>query len=267
MSDASALVLRRQESGVRTLTLNRPQALNSFTGALHVALLDELRDAAADAGVRCLVLTGAGRGFCAGQDLADPEIAPGGGAAAPDVGNVIERRYKPLVEAVTSFPAPVIAAVNGVAAGAGANLALNCDLVIAARSASFIQAFAKIGLVPDVGGTWLLPRAVGRARAMALAMLAEKLPAEDAERFGMIWRCVDDAALATEVQALGERLAAMPTAALVATRRAFAASSGLTLAEAISMEGRFQAELGQAHDFREGVAAFFAKRPAVFKDR
>ena len=267
MPDASELVLRQQKAGVRTLTLNRPQALNSFTGALHDALLTELRDAAADDSVRCLVLTGAGRGFCAGQDLSDPEIAPGDSASAPDVGNVIERRYKPLVEALVAFPAPVIAAVNGVAAGAGANLALNCDIVVAARSASFLQAFSKIGLVPDVGGTWLLPRAVGRPRAMALAMLAEKLPAEEAERFGMIWRCVDDAALAAEVQALGERLAAMPTAALVAARRAIAASSGLTLAEAISMEGEMQARLGRAHDFREGVAAFFAKRTPVFKDR
>jgi 2-(1,2-epoxy-1,2-dihydrophenyl)acetyl-CoA isomerase len=266
MTQAEPPVLRRQEGGVLTLTLNRPQALNSFNGAMHEVLRGELVAAAADSSVRCLVLTGAGRGFCAGQDLADPEIVPANGGA-PDVSNVIERRYKPLIEMLIDFPAPVVAAVNGVAAGAGANLALNCDIVLAARSASFLQAFSKIGLIPDVGGTWLLPRVVGRARALALAMLAEKLPAEEAERIGMIWRCVDDAALPAEAQALGERLAAMPTAALVATRRAFAASDRLTLLEAISMEGEVQARLGRAHDFREGVEAFFAKRAPQFKDR
>jgi 2-(1,2-epoxy-1,2-dihydrophenyl)acetyl-CoA isomerase len=217
--------------------------------------------------VRCLVLSGAGRAFCAGQDLADPEIAPPAAGAPQDVGNIIERRYKPLLMALTSFPAPVLAAVNGVAAGAGANVALACDIVLAARSASFLQAFARIGLVPDAGGTWLLPRLVGRARAMGLAMLAEKLPADEAERIGLIWRCVDDASLATEAQALGERLAAMPVAALVETRRAFAASASLSLADAVSMEGAVQRRLGAAHDFREGVAAFFAKRSPAFTDR
>jgi 2-(1,2-epoxy-1,2-dihydrophenyl)acetyl-CoA isomerase len=267
MESPPALVLRSVERGVLTLTLNRPQALNSFTGELHAQLLAALRDAAADAAVRCVVLTGAGRGFCAGQDLSDPEIAPSLQDEPRDVGNLIELRYKPLVEAITALPVPVIAAVNGVAAGAGANVALACDLVVAARSASFLQAFAKIGLIPDAGGTWLLPRLVGRARAMGLALLADKLPAEEAERIGLIWKCVDDAALAAEAQALGERLAAMPVAALVEIRRAFHAAAGMSLSEALSMEGQAQRRLGFAHDYREGVAAFFAKRPPRFTDR
>ena len=216
------LVLVSQPGGVRTLTLNRPKALNSFTGADAPQLATALEAAAADRDVRCLVLTGSGRGFCAGQDLADPAVAPNlePGGAPTDVGATVERFYKPLALRVRAMPMPVIAAVNGVAAGAGANLALCCDLVVAARSASFIQAFAKIGLMPDCGGTWLLPRLVGRARALALAMLGDKLAAEDAERIGLIWKCVDDAAFEPEVQALAARLAAMPTRALVAARGA-----------------------------------------------
>jgi 2-(1,2-epoxy-1,2-dihydrophenyl)acetyl-CoA isomerase len=267
METAPPLVLRAAQNGVLTLTLNRPQALNSFTGALHGELLAALKDAAADASVRCIVLTGAGRGFCAGQDLADPEIAPSLEAEPRDIGNLIELRYKPLVEMISGFPVPVIAAVNGVAAGAGANVALGCDIVVAARSASFLQAFAKIGLVPDAGGTWLLPRLVGRARALGMAMLADKLPAEEAERMGLIWKCVDDAALPGEAQALGERLAAMPVKALVEIRRAFAASADLTLSEALSMEGEVQRRLGFSADYREGVTAFLQKRQPTFRDR
>ena len=204
------LVLVSDEAGVRTLTLNRPKSLNSFTGAMHGELAAALEAAAADAAVRCLVLTGSGRGFCAGQDLADPAVAPNlePGAKPVDVGATVERFYKPLALRVRSMPVPVIAAVNGVAAGAGANLALCCDLVIARRSASFIQAFAKIGLVPDCGGTWLLPRLVGRGRALGLAMLGDKLGAEEAERIGLIWKCVDDAVFESEVRALAQRLAA-----------------------------------------------------------
>jgi len=260
-------VLAQREGAVLTLTLNRPHALNSFTGALHDALLGHLTAAAADAGVRCVVITGAGRGFCAGQDLSDPEIAMAPGAEPKDVGALIERRYKPLALAIHAMPVPVVAAVNGVAAGAGANLALNCDIVLAARSASFIQAFSKIGLVPDCGGTWLLPRLVGRAQAMALALLGDKLPAADAERIGMIWRCVDDAALATEAQALAQRLAAMPVRALAETRRAFAAADRMPLADALSNEAAVQSGLGHSADCREGIAAFFEKRPARFSDR
>ena len=252
MADAEPLVLSRQDGKVRTLTLNRPKSLNSFNGAQHDALLGQLKEAAHDPGVRCLVITGAGRGFCAGQDLSDPAIArdPDRGATPKNVGNLIEARYKPLAMLLADYPVPVIAAVNGVAAGAGANLALCCDMAIAARSASFIQAFSKIGLIPDVGGTWLLPRLVGRARAMGLALLGDKLSAEEAERIGLIWRCVDDDALASEVAAVAERLAAMPTRALVETRRTMAKSDHLTLSEALSLEADVQGRLGLGHDLR-----------------
>ena len=269
MADETSPVQERRDGAVVTLTLNRPQALNSFNGAMHDALMTGLKAAAADPSVRCVVLTGAGRGFCAGQDLSDPAIAPDPtpGATPRDIGNLIEARYKPLALLLHEYPVPLVAAVNGVAAGAGANLALNCDIVLAARSASFIQAFSKIGLVPDCGGTWLLPRLVGRAQALALAMLGDKLPAEQAERLGMIYRCVDDAALAGEAQALAVRLAALPSRALAETRRAFAAADRMSLAEALSMEGRMQQRLGMSHDYLEGVGAFFAKRTPAFKDR
>ena len=263
MSDATILVASL--GPVRQITLNRPQALNSFTAAMHGELLQALNDVAADETVRAVVITGAGRGFCAGQDLTDPAMVDTGQGL--DVGAVIDRHYRPLALRVRSMPVPVLAAVNGVAAGAGANLALCCDLVLAARSASFIQAFSKIGLVPDCGGTWLLPRLVGRARALGLAMLGDKLPAEEAQRIGLIWQCVDDAALADTAQALALRLAAMPSRALVETRRVLDESGGLDLAGALALEAETQRELGRGADFREGVAAFFAKRAPVFKDR
>lgn len=266
MSDA--LVLASQEGPVLTLMLNRPAALNSFTGAMHTELLTALDAACANSEVRCLVLTGAGRGFCAGQDLADPMVAPSPAGEPPkDLSRAITQFYKPLVQRLKSMPVPVIAAVNGVAAGAGANLALNCDFVLAAQSASFIQAFAKIGLVPDTGGTWLLPRLVGRARALGLAMLGDKLSAAEAERMGLIWRCVEDAALAEETRKLAERLSAMPVKALAATRRAIDCAQHFTLDQALDEEATVQAGLGRAHDYLEGVAAFSAKRPPVFTDR
>ena len=240
----------------------RQAALFASGGLLHAELLPALDAAAAAPSVRAVVLTGAGRGFCAGQDLRDPAMAAG-----VDVGGVIERFYRPLATRVRSMPVPVIAAVNGVAAGAGANLALCCDLVVAARSASFIQAFSKIGLVPDCGGTWLLPRLVGRARALGLAMTGDKLPAEDAERMGMIWQCVDDALLMATVSALADRLAGMPSQALTETRRALDTAMPMDFGDALALEAAAQRRLGAAHDFAEGVAAFFAKRPAVFKDR
>jgi len=263
------LVLVAQEGAVRTITLNRPQALNSFTSAMHEELAAALSAAEADRGVRCLVLTGAGRGFCAGQDLVDPAVAPdlSPGAKPTDVGHVIERFYKPLALRLRAMPVPVIAAVNGVAAGAGASIALGCDLVIAARSASFVQAFSKIGLVPDAGGTWLLPRLVGRANALALAMTGDKLPAEEAQRIGLIWKCVDDTAFAAEVTTTAARLAAMPVKALAATRAVIDASMQLGLADALSLEGQWQSRLSASPDYLEGVAAFLAKRPAVFSDR
>ncbi len=263
------LVLVSHAGGVRKLTLNRPKALNSLTGSMHGELLAALEAAAADKEVRCLVLTGSGRAFCAGQDLADPAVAPNlePGGPPTDIGATIARYYKPLATLIRAMPVPVIAAVNGVAAGAGANVALCCDLVVAARSASFIQAFVKIGLIPDCGGTWLLPRLVGRAHALALSMLGDKLPAEDAARIGMIWKCVEDAAFAAEVSALAARLAALPTQALVAARLAIDASQGLDFGAAVDLEGRHQRQLGAAHDYLEGVAAFMAKRPAFFTDR
>ncbi len=264
-----ATVLVADAGPVRTITLHRPKALNSFTAVMHGELLAALDAAAADASVRCLVVTGSGRGFCAGQDLADPSVAPNleTGATPTDVGAAIERYYKPLALRVRSMPVPVLAAVNGVAAGAGANFALCCDIVVAARSASFVQAFAKIGLIPDCGGTWLLPRLVGRGRALALAMLGDKLAAEEAARIGLIWKCVDDAGFADEVAALAARLAAMPTKALASTRRAMDASQGMDLGTALGHEADVQRQLGYGHDFHEGVAAFLAKRAPVFTDR
>jgi len=255
--------IKTEQSGaVTTLTLNRPAAMNSFTTVMHGELLVALNAAAANDSVRCVILTGAGRGFCAGQDLGDPMAAP-----RQDLGVLIATHYAPLVERLRSMPVPVIAAVNGVAAGAGANLALCCDFVIAARSASFIQAFVKIGLVPDTGGTWLLPRLVGNARAMGLAMLGDKVSAESADQMGMIWQCVDDAELAEAVQALALRLAGMPTQALVATRQALSAAQDMTLSEALANEAAVQTRLGAAHDYLEGVDAFRNKRAARFNDR
>ena len=263
------LVLVTQSGAVLMLALNRPAALNSFTAELHAQLLAALEAAAANPEVRCVVLTGTGRAFCAGQDLADPAVAPDltPGAAPKDLGDVIEKLYGPLCLRIRSMPVPVVAAVNGVAAGAGANLALSCDLVLAARSASFIQAFTKIGLVPDTGGTWLLPRLVGRAQALGLALLGDKLPAADAERLGLIWRCVDDATLQDEAQALAQRLAAMPVKALVATRSAMDAAVQMDYGQALAQEAAVQRTLGASADYREGVEAFIGKRSPVFKDR
>jgi len=236
---------------------------------MHGQLLAALDAAAADKAVRAVVITGAGRGFCAGQDLTDSAMAATGTdkSTGIDVGAVIERHYRPLALRIRSMPVPVVAAVNGVAAGAGANFALCCDLVVAARGASFIQAFSKIGLVPDCGGTWLLPRLVGRSRALGLAMLGDKLPAEEAQRMGLIWQCVDDADLAATALALAERLAKLPSVALVETRRVLDQALAMDFADALTLEAKTQTSLGRGHDFAEGVAAFSAKRPPHFSDR
>lgn len=248
--------------GIARLTLNRPDRLNSFNTTMHLEVRAALSSIVDGAKARVLVLTGAGRGFCAGQDLGDRAVAPGG--AAVDLGESIEKNYKPLVMTLRNLPMPVIGAVNGVAAGAGANIALACDLVVAARSASFVQAFAKLGLVPDSGGTWFLPRLVGTARAMGLAFLGEKLSAEQAAQWGLIWRCVDDAELAPAVDALARQLAAAPTRGLARTKQAIYESWGRSLEQQLDTERDFQRELGHTADYAEGVAAFGEKRAAVF---
>ena len=255
-------ILYETAGGIARVTLNRPDRLNSFTAKMHEELRDALAKVRADTSARALLLTGAGRGFCAGQDLSDRAVAPGD--APVDLGASIEANYRPLVLALQSFPMPIVCAVNGVAAGAGANIALACDLVIAAKSASFIQAFCRIGLIPDSGGTYFLPRLVGTARAMGLALLGDKLSAEQAAEWGLIWKCVEDAELAPTVEALLAQLAQAPTRGLVATRRALHASASATLEAQLDLERDLQRELGNSADYREGVAAFLAKRAPQF---
>jgi 2-(1,2-epoxy-1,2-dihydrophenyl)acetyl-CoA isomerase len=255
-------ILFSSEGGIARLTLNRPDRLNSFTDAMHAEVRDALAKVGSDSTLRVLLLTGAGRGFCAGQDLADRAVAPG--AEPVDIGASIERNYKPLVLTLRALPVPVVCAVNGVAAGAGANIALACDIVIAAKSASFIQAFARIGLLPDAGGTYFLPRLVGSARAMGLAMLGEKLSAEQAAAWGMIWKCVDDAELAPTVDALLQHFATAPTRGVAATKRALHLAAGNTLEAQLDVERDAQRELGRSDDYREGVSAFAAKRAPKF---
>jgi 2-(1,2-epoxy-1,2-dihydrophenyl)acetyl-CoA isomerase len=257
-------IIFRVDDGIARLTLNRPERLNSFNTAMHEevrAVLAQLRASTA----RVLVITGAGRGFCAGQDLNDRAVTPGGAAA--DLGESIERHYKPLVLSLRALPLPVIAAVNGVAAGAGASLALACDLVVAARSASFVQAFARLGLVPDSGGTWFLPRLVGTARALGLALLGDKLPAEQAAAWGLIWRCVEDAELGAVVDGLAQGFANAPTRGLARTKQAIYESWGRTLLAQLDVERDYQAELGRTADYAEGVAAFGEKRTPRFSGR
>ncbi len=258
-------ILFELDEGVARLTLNRPDKLNSFNTTMHAEVRDALAQLGPGSGARVLVLSGAGRGFCAGQDLSDRAVAPGSGP--PDLGESIEKNYKPLVLGLRALPLPVIAAVNGVAAGAGANIALACDLVIAAKSASFVQAFARIGLIPDSGGTWFLPRLVGNARALGLALLADKLSAEQAAQWGLIWRCVEDTEFKATVDALATQLAAAPTLALARAKQAIYAGWGNSLSEQLDVERDRQAELGRSADYSEGVAAFVQKRPPKFSGR
>jgi 2-(1,2-epoxy-1,2-dihydrophenyl)acetyl-CoA isomerase len=258
-------ILFEVAGGVATLTFNRPDKLNSFTTEMHAEVRDALAKVKADASVRCLLLTAAGRGFCAGQDLSDRAVAPG--AAMPDLGESLEKNYNPLVRTLRGLEFPVVCAVNGVAAGAGANIALACDIVLAARSASFIQPFCKLGLVPDSGGTWFLPRLVGSGRAMALAMLGDKVSAEQAEAWGMIYKVVDDAALQDEAKKLARHLATQPTKGLALVKKAMQASSTSTLDEQLDLERDYQREAGRTQDYREGVAAFTEKRAPKFEGK
>ena len=248
-------------SGVAKITLNRPDKLNSFTGEMHVDLKQAMQIILADSSVRVLMITGAGRGFCAGQDLSERMM---GDEETADVASSLEKNYNPLLKQLRALPYPVVCAVNGVAAGAGCNLVLACDIVIAARSASFIQIFSKIGLIPDAGGTYTLPRLVGTARAMAAAMLAEKISAEQAAQWGMIWKCVDDDKLAGEADALARQLAGQATRALGLTKRAIYASSNNSFEQQLDLECDLQREAAKSEDFREGVTAFKDKRPAKF---
>jgi 2-(1,2-epoxy-1,2-dihydrophenyl)acetyl-CoA isomerase len=251
----------KADGGIARITLNRPDRLNSFTAAMHA----ELRDALANLGdARVVVLTGAGRGFCAGQDLNDRNVAPG---EKVDLGETVERDWNPLVRAVAALPQPVIARVNGVAAGAGASLAMACDLVIAGKSAKFIQSFAAIGLVPDTGGSWHLTRHLGQARAMALALTGEALPAEQAAAWGLIWKCVDDEALDAEVDALAGKLAAMPPLGLAAIKKMIRSSWDRSLDEELDLQRDEMRRLGFTDDYREGVAAFLEKRAPTFTGR
>ncbi len=244
--------------GIARLTLDRPDRLNSFTVEMHEEVADAL--ARLD-GARVLVLTGAGRGFCAGQDLNDRAVAPG---QSVDLGESVEQRYNPLIRTLTALPFPVIARVNGVAAGAGANIALACDIVIAGRSAKFIQSFASIGLIPDSGGTWVLPRLVGQARALGLALTAEPLPAEKAAEWGLIWKAVDDDRLDEEVDALAARFAEAPTKGLARIKKMIRESWGHSLDEELDLQRDAMRELGFGDDYREGVAAFMEKRKPNF---
>ncbi len=247
--------------GIARITLNRPDRLNSFTRQMHGELAQAL-DAAA--GARVIVLTGAGRGFCAGQDLNDRAVAPG---EAVDLGETLEASWNPLIRRLATMPQPVIARINGVAAGAGANIALACDLVVAAKSAKFIQSFSALGLIPDSGGSWHLPRLVGQARALGLALTGEPLMAEKAAEWGMIWKCVDDNALDGEVDALAARLAALPPLGLAAIKSIIRTTGTRTLDEELDLQRDEMRRLGFTHDYHEGVAAFLEKRPAKFEGR
>jgi 2-(1,2-epoxy-1,2-dihydrophenyl)acetyl-CoA isomerase len=255
-------ILFEIRDGVARLTLNRPEKLNSFNVQMHEEVQEALKQVEVNPNTRVLVLTGAGRGFCAGQDLADRAAVPASGP--PDLGLSIGKYYSPLVRTLASLPLPVVAAVNGVAAGAGANLALACDLVIATKSASFIQSFAKLGLVPDTGGTYSLPRLIGTARALGLALLGDKLSAEQAANWGLIWRCVEDTEFHPTVEALIQHLAAAPTKGLAYAKRAIRMSAQNGLDAQLDIERDFNRELGRSKDFQEGVSAFLEKRPAKF---
>ncbi|SFC29487.1 2-(1,2-epoxy-1,2-dihydrophenyl)acetyl-CoA isomerase [Marinospirillum celere] len=256
-------ILLEIDQGVALLTLNRPDSLNSFNADMHAEIRNAISQVRKNAEVRALVITGSGRGFCAGQDLSDRNVAPG--AEVPDLGESIEKRYNPLLRSIRELPMPVICAVNGVAAGAGANIALACDITLAAKSASFIQAFCKIGLIPDSGGTWSLPHLVGMARAKGMALLGDKIKAEQAESWGLIWRCVEDDQLMEEAMQLARHLATQPTKGLALIKRALHASTNNTFDQQLDLERDLQRLAGRTEDYREGVGAFMEKRTPKFK--
>ena len=260
-----ASILVSRDAGVLSLTLNRPDKLNAFNPEMHKLLREALEQARDDAGVRAVLLTGAGRGFCAGQDLSERDVSP---EAAPiDLSVSLGSNYNPLVRRLRALPKPVVCAVNGVAAGAGANIALACDIVLAARSASFVQSFSKLGLVPDSGGTHFLPRLVGAARAMGLALLAERLSAEEAERWGLIWKAHDDDRLMGEARAIARALAEGPTKGYGLIKKGIHASAGNSLDAQLDLERDLQREAGSSEDYREGVAAFMQKRKPGYKGK
>jgi 2-(1,2-epoxy-1,2-dihydrophenyl)acetyl-CoA isomerase len=263
MSQPSVLFEARQ--GYALITLNRPEKLNSFNPEMHERLRDALAEVRRRDDVRAVLLTGAGRGFCAGQDLSERVVKAG--AEPPDLGHTIGTFYNPLVRTLRNLEKPVVCAVNGVAAGAGANIALACDIVLAARSASFVQAFSRIGLMPDSGGTYFLPRLVGMARAMGLALLGERLSAEDAERLGLIWKCVDDARLMEEADRIAAAFGSGPTKAYGAIKEALYASPHNSLDAQLNFERDVQRELGRTEDYREGVSAFMEKRAPAFRGK
>ena len=257
----STILFDKQDS-IAAITLNRPERLNAFTAQMHAELREAMDAIESDPALRALMITGSGRGFCAGQDLAEQAMESSG-----DVSGVLEQNYNPLLRRLRALPFPVVCAVNGVAAGAGCNFALACDIVIAAQSATFIQAFARIGLIPDAGGTYVLPRLVGTSRAMALAMLGEALPAQRAAEWGMIWKCVPDGELSVRSKELTRHLAGQATHALGLTKKALYASWGSSFEEQLALEATLQADAAASEDFREGVAAFRQKRAPSFRGR
>jgi 2-(1,2-epoxy-1,2-dihydrophenyl)acetyl-CoA isomerase len=262
---AEPTIFHEAADGVAVLTLNRPDKLNVFNEAMHGELAQALDRIEAEPGIRAVLLTGAGRAFCAGQDLGDRVM--GEGDSPPDLGDTLDRLYNPLIRRICRLERPVVCAVNGVAAGAGANLAFNCDIVLAARSAKFIEPFYKLGLVPDAGGTYILPRLVGAARARGLALLGDSVSAEQAEAWGLIWRVFDDERLIDEAMALARHLATQPTKGLGLIKRALLASANNSLDAQLDLERDLQREAGRTEDYREGVMAFMEKRQPTFKGR
>ena len=259
------LILTAVSGGVLSVTLNRPDVLNSFNLAMAEALLAALRTAHEDDAIRAVLITGAGRAFCAGQDLA--EVLPRAGGAMPDLGDVVKRQYNPIILAIRTLEKPVVCAVNGVAAGAGANIAFACDITIAAQHATFIQSFARIGLLPDSGGTYFLPRLVGLQRAAALTMLGDKLDAARAREWGLVVDVVPADSLMDAAMRIAVRLAAMPTRGLGLAKRGFNAGLGNDLAAQLALEEELQREAGQTADYAEGVRAFVEKRAPIFQGR